>query len=101
MGTYEKSSNNNNLINLVIGLSLLAFVFTLGLFVLKILVALAPLMGVVAVILGGVWYLQAEDEHHKTASATTCLRWDCGCCSIWRNILARSCPVGYAYPKKG
>lgn len=70
MNTVKKSSSSG-LINLVIGLSLLIFVVILAWFVFKIVFGLAPLIGVLITIAGGIWYLQADDEHQKLRALQT------------------------------
>lgn len=70
MNTYHKTGGNS-LINLVIGLSLLIFVVILAWFVFKIVLGLAPLIGVLITIGGGIWYLQADNEHQKLRALQT------------------------------
>lgn len=69
MSAYDKPSNN--LINFVIGLSLLAFAAILLWFVFKIILGLAPLFGIGIMILGGILYLQADDEKAKLRALQT------------------------------
>ncbi len=71
MGTYHKTERSNNLTNTVIGVALVIFALTLAWFVFKILLGLAPLIGVFVAIAGGIWYLQAEDEHYKFRALQT------------------------------
>lgn len=70
MNTYNKTGSSG-LINLVIGLSLLIFVVILAWFVFKIVLGVAPLLGVLVAIGGGIWYLQADDEHQKLRALQT------------------------------
>ena len=60
-----QESNSGNFVNFVIGLSLLAFVAMVGLFVLKLIIGLAPIFGVMAAVGGGIWYFQAENDSQK------------------------------------
>lgn len=60
-----QESNSSNVVNFIIGLSLLAFVAMVALFVLKLVIGLAPVLGVLAAIGGGIWYFQANDDHAK------------------------------------
>ncbi len=71
MSTYQKSNSNGGLINLVIGLSLLAFVLMLSLFVLGVIFKLASVIGFFVAVGGGIWYFQAKDEHHKLRALQT------------------------------
>ncbi|NDJ87391.1 MAG: hypothetical protein GYB66_16050 [Chloroflexi bacterium] len=72
MSTYTKD-NRNSLINLIIGLSLLVFAAMLAWWVFKILLGLAPLIGVLVLIGGGIWYLQADTDQQKLRASQTLL----------------------------
>lgn len=54
-----------NFINLFIGLSLLVFGLMVLWFMFITLLHLAPFLGVLVAIAGGVWYAQADDDAHK------------------------------------
>jgi hypothetical protein len=71
MSTLPKSNNNGGIINLIIGLSLLAFTLMLALFVLGIIFHLAPVIGFFVAVGGGIWYFQANDDHSKLRAAQT------------------------------
>ena len=71
MGTLDKSRTGNSFINLIIGFSLLAFALVLAWFVFKIIFGLAPLIGLVVAILGGIWYVQADNDADKLRAAKT------------------------------
>ncbi len=62
MTTQDK---NRNLVNLFIGLSMIMFVIISIWFVFKVLLGLAPIIGVFVAIAGGIWYLQADDDAQK------------------------------------
>lgn len=71
MGTSYSADNKGNLINVVIGISLMIFVLMLAWFVVKILIGLAPVIGVFVAIVGGIWYLQADSERAKINALKT------------------------------
>ncbi len=71
MGTSYSTEESSNPINLIIGISLLVFVAMLAWFVIKILVGLAPVIGVFVAIVGGIWYLQADDDRAKLNALKT------------------------------
>jgi hypothetical protein len=71
MSTLPKSNTNGGLINLIIGLSLLAFTLMLALFILGIIFKLAPVLGFFVAVGGGIWYFQAKDDHAKLRAAQT------------------------------
>lgn len=58
-------SDSNNPVNLIIGISLLVFAGMVAWFVFNIVIGLAPVIGVLIAIAGGIWYLQAETDHQK------------------------------------
>lgn len=66
-----QNSSANNLVNFIIGLSLLVFALMVAWFVFKILLGLAPIIGVLVAIGGGIWYLQAENDHQKLRALQT------------------------------
>lgn len=57
-----KTNNNNNLINIIIGFSLVAFAIVLALWALKVVAVVAPLIGLIAAIVCGFWYFQADND---------------------------------------
>jgi hypothetical protein len=71
MGTYHNSKAGHGLVNLIIGASLLVFVLVLAVFILKIIVGLAPLLGLLIMIAGGIWYFQADNEAAKLRALQT------------------------------
>lgn len=62
MTTQDK---RGSFINLFIGLSLLVFGLMVIWFLFMTLLHLAPFIGILAAIAGGIWYAQAEDDAHK------------------------------------
>lgn len=73
MSTVPKSKDNGGLINLIIGLSLLAFGLMLALFVLSVILHLASVIGFFVAVGGGIWYFQAKDEHTKLRALQTAI----------------------------
>lgn len=71
MSVHERNSNSP--INLIIGVSLLVFAAMVAWFVFKILLGLAPIIGVLVAIAGGIWYFQADTEHEKLRAMQTLL----------------------------
>lgn len=71
MTTQE--SNGNSIVNLVIGLSLMVFAAMVAMFIFKVVLSLAPVFGVLIAIGGGIWYMQAENEHYKLRAMQTIL----------------------------
>ena len=68
-----QESNTNSVVNLIIGLSLFAFVGLIAIFVLKMMFALAPFVGFMVAVGGGIWYFRTESEHYKLRALQTTL----------------------------
>lgn len=68
-----QNGERQNLINLIIGISLLVFVLMLAFFIFSIVLQLAPIIGILIAVAGGIWYLQADDDSQKVRALQTLL----------------------------
>jgi hypothetical protein len=65
------AQHSSSPVNLFIGISLLVFAAMVAWFVFKILLGLAPIIGGLIAIAGGIWYFQAETDQEKLRAMQT------------------------------
>ncbi|PJF39698.1 MAG: hypothetical protein CUN55_13760 [Phototrophicales bacterium] len=56
---------NDNIVNLFIGVTMIVFALALAWFIFKAVLGIAPIIGVFIAIAGGISYLQAENDTQK------------------------------------